>query len=283
MRNTLIVYEGNYGTSKKISEIFSYILSMSKIFDILHAPKEIDDYNNLILVFEFNEDNMAKSSIQYLNELKQQLYNIKIGIIGIRNSKGNINNCISDITKLIQNSEKLIAFIDEEFDKKVVITLAEHFLNEFNLPDKKMERYLLKQEIDKFILNHNTCALATGIDTFIRCTPIEYIYYKDNFYILSEGGLKFKGIIQNPNVCIVIFNNYEGMNKLLGMQVMGKASIITLWSDEYIEVVKTKGLNPDKLKNLKINLNLIKINPQSFEFLNSDFNKKSVDTKQYYN
>lgn len=40
----------------------------------------------------------------------------------------------------------------------------------------KMEKSKLIQEVEEFIASHNTCALATGCDDFVRCTPIEYTY-----------------------------------------------------------------------------------------------------------
>ena len=37
-----------------------------------------------------------------------------------------------------------------------------------------MKKADLKEKIEGFIGAHNTCALATGCDGFVRCTPIEY-------------------------------------------------------------------------------------------------------------
>ena len=140
----------------------------------------------------------------------------------------------------------------------------------------------LKDEVNKFIEIHNTCTLATGSGDFVRNTPIEYTYYKDKFYFISEGGFKFKGILQNPNVCIAIFNNYTSMDELKGIQISGKSQVIPEWSDEYIELIKFKELNIESLKNLHVNLNLIKVAPEVFEFLNTDFKEKGMDSKQYY-
>ncbi|WP_341465120.1 hypothetical protein [Hydrogenoanaerobacterium saccharovorans] len=52
----------------------------------------------------------------------------------------------------------------------------------------KMECSSLLLEMEKFILAHNTCALATGFDEFVRCTPIEYSYRQVLFgYFLKEA------------------------------------------------------------------------------------------------
>ena len=170
----------------------------------------------------------------------------------------------------------------EVFEEKEIFEVASKLSRILNKPDKEMDRKELMFEINKFISSHNTCTLATGSGDFVRNTPIEYTFYKDNLYFISEGGFKFKGILQNPNVCIAIFNNYTSMNELKGMQISGESQIIPVWSDEYIEIMKFKGLNIEMLKNLPVNLNLIKVVPNVFEFLNTDFKEKGMDSKQYY-
>lgn len=99
---------------------------------------------------------------------------------------------------------------------------------------------------------------------------------------MSEGGFKFKGILQNPKVSIVIFNSYTSMKELKGIQISGKSEIVSLLSDEYIEIFSLKKFNVEFVKNLPVDLNLIKVTPEVFEFLNADFSKFGLDSKQYY-
>jgi uncharacterized protein YhbP (UPF0306 family) len=112
------------------------------------------------------------------------------------------------------------------------------------LPDEQ-----LLTEIEKFIKSHNTCALATGYDDKVRCTPIEYFYLKGIFYIISEGGEKFANIALNKNVALSIFDPYSGMNKLGGMQISGKAVVIEEGSEEYEKIFKYKGISSARLLN----------------------------------
>lgn len=168
------------------------------------------------------------------------------------------------------------------FDKKKAIELASRLARILNKPEQEMEREELINEINKFITSHNTCTLSTGSGNFIRNTPIEHIYYKNNFYFISEGGFKFKGLLQNSNVCIAIFNNYTSMSNLKGLQVSGKGMLIPYLSEEYIEVMSFKGIKIETLNNIPINMNLIKVVPEQFEFLNTDFKNKGFDSKQYY-
>lgn len=48
---------------------------------------------------------------------------------------------------------------------------------------KKLNSETLNKLIDEFINLHNTCALATGFNDYIRCTPIEYNYFNDILFI----------------------------------------------------------------------------------------------------
>ena len=68
----------------------------------------------------------------------------------------------------------------------------------------QMDHDMLLAEIEKFIMEHNTCALATGCGDFVRCTPIEYNYKDGRFWLFSEGGLKFHALENNKNVCLAI-------------------------------------------------------------------------------
>lgn len=60
------------------------------------------------------------------------------------------------------------------FEEKKVFQIGVDFARIFNKPDKEMDRKDLMDEINKLILNHNTCTLATGSGDFVRNTPIEY-------------------------------------------------------------------------------------------------------------
>ncbi len=48
-----------------------------------------------------------------------------------------------------------------------------------------------KKAVEEYIQANNTCALATAAGDFVRCTPLEYTYHDDCFWIFfSEGGEK---------------------------------------------------------------------------------------------
>lgn len=91
----------------------------------------------------------------------------------------------------------------------------------------------LQRAVEKYIGENNTCALATGAGDFVRCTPIEYSYHDGKFRMFSEGGEKFIGLEKNENVCLAIYDKYDGFGSLKSIQVMGRAELVEPFSDIY--------------------------------------------------
>ena len=94
-----------------------------------------------------------------------------------------------------------------------------------------------------FIQEHKVCALATGSGEYVRCTPIEYNFVDGAFYLFSEGGMKFKGLKDNKNVCLAIFDAGDkvGFGELHSAQISGAAEIVEPFSEEYLKLLQYKG------------------------------------------
>jgi general stress protein 26 len=145
---------------------------------------------------------------------------------------------------------------------------------------KKMKRPELMKVMEQFIKTHNTCALATGSDDFVRCTPIEYNYLKGAFYLFSEGGLKFRALRDNKNVCMAIYESYSGFGTLKGMQVSGIAEIIEPFSEEYDRLLTYKKIPKEAMQKLPQPMNLIKVVPTVIDYLDSDLKKNGYGSRQ---
>lgn len=314
MKNTLIIYEGKYGITKRTAEILGYVIGNTKVLDINNAPESglLEKYESIIFAFAFYGPNTAPKTKAYMKEYNEQLKRKKIGIIGVGISSFDFDTQLKAIREIIGYKEACNAFVEGElrlknlsemelkalemfgnktgmsvadrgnFKVKDVIEVAIDFKEKMNSKELVMGKAVLKEEIEKFVTSHNTFALATGIDNFDRCTPLEYQYINKYFYIITEGGLKFKGILQNKNVSVGIYDNYETMGNVRGMQITGNAENVPLFSEEYNKVVENKGIKLNVVENLPINLYVIKIIPAKFEFLNSDFKKNGFDSKQKY-
>ncbi|ERI90911.1 pyridoxamine 5'-phosphate oxidase family protein [Clostridiales bacterium oral taxon 876 str. F0540] len=146
---------------------------------------------------------------------------------------------------------------------------------------ERMDREMLLTQIEKFINDHNTCALATGCGDFVRCTPIEYEYKDERFWLLSEGGLKFRGLDGNKNVCLAIFDSYTGFGQLGGMQISGTAELVEPWTDEYMNLLAFKKIPIENLKKLPTTLYLIKVTPIRIDFLCAEFKNLGYSSRQH--
>lgn len=139
---------------------------------------------------------------------------------------------------------------------------------------------MLKQRVYEYIDANNTCALATGTGDYVRCTPIEYSFHDDKFWLFSEGGEKFIGLEKNKNVCLAIYDKYDGFGKLKSLQVMGKAEIIEPFSDIYNAHAKYKKIPIAALKKLESPMNLICVTPIKIEVLFSDLKNDGYSSRQ---
>lgn len=144
-----------------------------------------------------------------------------------------------------------------------------------------MELENLRKRIDAFISRHNTCAFATASSDMVRCTPIEYNYLDGVFYLFSEGGLKFKALKNNKQVGLAIYEPYGGFGNLKSLQIEGKAEIIEPFSDEYMKLLEYKKIPVEAIKKMPHPMNLIKITPESFDYLDSDLKKEGFDIRQH--
>lgn len=158
---------------------------------------------------------------------------------------------------------------------------AANYWNEKDATGVKIESHELLRKCEEFIHANNTCALATGSGSFVRCTPIEYTYYNGAFWMFTEGGQKFIALENNQNVCLSIFDKFDGFGKLKGMQVTGVAKMIEPFSKEYNTIAEYKNLPIEGLKKLPHALYMIQIIPSRIDFLNSEFNGKGYASRQF--
>ena len=145
------------------------------------------------------------------------------------------------------------------------------------MPEKE-----LKEAIEKYVEANNTCALATGAGEFVRCTPIEYSYHDEKFWIFSEGGEKFTGLEKNENVSLAIFDKYDGFGTLKSVQITGKAELIEPFSEVYNAHAAYKKIPMQALEKLNPPMHLICIQPLKADALFSEFKKDGYDSRQVY-
>lgn len=157
---------------------------------------------------------------------------------------------------------------------------ANHWL-EKDKESVHMDAAALKERIENFVAEHNTCALATASADMVRNTPIEYNFVDGDFYFFSEGGLKFKGLKENKNVGLAIYEPYGGFANLKSLQVEGIANMVEPFSEEYLKIMEHKKIPVEAMKKLPQPMNLIKIVVKSFDYLESDLKKEGYGSRQH--
>lgn len=157
---------------------------------------------------------------------------------------------------------------------------AARYWEEKDADSVKLEQSKLRPMVEEYIQSNNTCALATGTGDYVRCTPIEYSWHDGCFWMFSEGGKKFIGLEKNPNVCLAIYDKYEGFGKLHGMQVMGLAELVEPFSPRYNAHAAHKKISLDVLRKLPTPMHLICVRPTRIDCLFSDFKKLGCAPRQ---
>lgn len=157
---------------------------------------------------------------------------------------------------------------------------AIHYWEEKDAASVKLEPDKLRSMVEEYIQVNNTCALATGTGDYVRCTPIEYSWHDNYFWMFSEGGKKFIGLQENPHVCLAIYDRYEGFGKLHGMQVMGLAELVEPFSEAYNAHAAWKNISLEALGKLPSAMHLIRIHPTRIDCLFSDFKQLGCSPRQ---
>lgn len=280
MNSTLILHKNNSNYTKEILNKISTIISNSKVQEVSEKDNNTDNYSNILIaicVYDENQFNLYESLKEYNIDFKDK----KLVIVCIGKPKEDVNQYISTIQEITNKSDLYYYFIDISNNKNENITKAAINIKKYiEKPKKRLPKEELKSYIDNYITENNTLVLATGKEDFVRATPIEYIYYKNKFYMITEGGLKFVGIYENRNVSMGIYKDYKNMNDIQGMQITGTCEIIKKDSEEYKEILNVKGINIENLEKLPVTMNMIKVKPTKYEFIDSKFKKMGYDVKQ---
>ena len=141
----------------------------------------------------------------------------------------------------------------------------------------------LKKFTEEYLTTSSVCALATGTNDYVRCTPLEYSFHDEKFWIFTEGGEKFIGLEKNKNVSLAVFDVNPSFNVLKSVQAMGVAELIEPMSDTYISHAQYKKIPLKALQNLADQgkpMHLLCIRPERMDVLCSDFKKEGYDSRQ---
>lgn len=172
------------------------------------------------------------------------------------------------------------AFSNSSYYTDQVLLEAAYYWERKDAGSVPMDAVKLKSIVEDYILSNNTCALATGTGSFVRCTPIEYSWHNGCFWMFSEGGKKFIGLGENPNVSLAIYDKYDGFGNLRSLQVTGRAELVEPFSEKYIAHAEHKKVSLEFLRRLQSPMHLICVHPLRIDCLFSDFKAQGCNPRQ---
>jgi len=271
--------------SAKAVAVITKVLGPSKAvtYDDFHG--EFENCSTVAMVCSFEHGQPEQEISDFINHYSEQLKTKKIALIGTAENEFAGSSIVQNIAEKLGECVAWAGCIDtcdmENHQSISEETAVKLIAIKRRLKDSAdMPRELLQQAIDEFLHLHNTCALCTGQNGDLRVTPIEYVYFQNAIYFLSEGGEKFAHLAANPHASLAIYDAYTGFNSLGGLQVEGFVQTVALFSEEYNHVVTQKGLNASNMKKLPVTLHMFKVLPKRFELLESALTKSHYSAKQ---
>ena len=80
---------------------------------------------------------------------------------------------------------------------------------------------------------------------------------------------------------MAIYEPYGGFGQLKSLQVQGVASMVEPFSEEYLKLMEHKKIPVEAMKKLPQAMNLIKVVPTTYDYLDSDLKKDGFGSRQH--
>ena len=278
MIKTLLLYDGRMSSAERIADRLCYLIGNARVAEITEAPEDLTPYEGFCFVFNFYGTVTAGRTRSYLTAHAHAIDGRRIIMVGIGFSDLGYTKYVTDSEKAAGISGISGIFIQSENETLRAGYEIGRILHE---PVNEMEEHKLMDRIESFIRSHQMLALATAGQGDVRCTPLEYMYLDRVFYVITEGGNKFRGILENGDVSAAIFDPIGRTGRpVVSLQILAKAAPVPVGSDEYRIAMAARGLTEQKLDQMPVTLFLLKIVPLRYEFLNTAFTDEGYDAKQ---
>lgn len=157
---------------------------------------------------------------------------------------------------------------------------ARHWIDQ-EAGEARMPEGELIAEIEAFLARHKICTLATAGNGIVRNTTVEYLYAEGAFWIISEGGLKFRALQANTNVCLAIHDDDISFATLAGLQVTGTAEVVEPFGEDYAHACELRGLPMERLRAMPFVMNIIKVTPTRFDYVNGTLKERGFSPRQH--
>ena len=147
--------------------------------------------------------------------------------------------------------------------------------------EARLPREELLAEIEAFLGRHRICALATAGNGIVRNTTVEYVHADGAFWIISEGGLKFRALQANRNVCLAIHDDDVSFDTLAGLQVTGTAEVLEPFGPEYTRACELRGIPVERLRAMPFVMNIIKVSPTRYDYVDGTLKERGFSPRQH--
>ncbi len=274
MANTLFVYDGT-AVSRMTVQIMSSIVSMSNYKEYTAESISLAKYSRIVFAVSPKTDPAWITAV-----LQQDLSQKEIGIIGIDVADTVWQIMHNHIITQMGNAFVFAARVHTAAGKEEIIQAGEKLQALTVVPGENDEVVL--KAIETFLQQHNTCVLATGYETAVRATPIEYVYHDKKIYMFSEGGQKFANLYRNPQVSLAVFDSYAGFERLAGLQIAGRCRMIEPDEPEYMTIAGAKGITKERVTAMPVILHILEIQITEAVFLWAGFLKLGKAVRQVY-
>lgn len=287
-KRTYFVYEDGCGLLAKATDVVACFASLAKCDTVKDALRDLSAYYSFVVIAS-TDNGISEDMRDYLISVKEAIVEMTIGVFGIGSDESELKRLRDEVGLAIGREADCMGFVSAECVKPEgdvytdeLLDSSVSFMSKMNVNRKAMEPKELKQMIDEFIAQHDAICLACASDDFVRNTPLDFKYCNGCFYLVSEGGLKFRALLQNPNVCLALFDSYKRGGSVTTLQVTGKLTRFPIWSDEYVKALEESWNSVERHKKSTIRINVLKIVPEKYEFFSYNLKKTDYDLKQVY-
>ncbi len=277
MHRTLILFDGRMSSPERMAGKLACLIGNSLTIGIEEAPEDLTPYDGFCFIFNFYGAVTAGRTKSFLIGHRDELAGKRIVFVGVGFSDAGYAGFVTDAERASGVTGISGVFISSEEE---TVRVGYEIGKMMKTPFTPMDPQELLERIETFIACHNTLALATSGEGYVRSTPAEYHYIDGAFYLITEGGLKFRGIFETGNVAASVFDAYMSFDNIHSLQFQGKAEVIPAGSAEYARIMDLNGISDDTISSLPVSMFLVKISPMRYEYFDSDFEEEGCDVCQ---
>ncbi|MDO5702373.1 MAG: pyridoxamine 5'-phosphate oxidase family protein [Lachnospiraceae bacterium] len=279
MIRTLLLYDGKMNSAERIAGQLGSMIGHAMEAEIEDAPEDITPYGGLCFVFNFYGAVTAGKTTKYIIDHAEELRGRKLVMVGLGFSEQGFTRYVTDTERESGLTDIAGVFITGQSQITRVGNEIESIMRSGS---NSMEEDALYGKIRSYIAEHETLVLAAAGEGYVRCAPLRYIYLDEQFYILTEGGSEFRGVLDNGRVGAVIYDASSGSTgeMLSGLSIRGDASFVQFGTEEYMTAIKAAGVDGDELSGYPVRLYLIRIRPRHFEYTDRSMEAEGYDATQ---